>query len=517
MTSRLPEKRPITPGSDLAVAAEAPHRIDLLRERVEAFNEAIERAQYLALSGLSESPGLTAVYDRFRSLFAPAAFDAVEMPVGDPLEERRRAYLREFLATGIEGYESRSLQDAFLTIEASAVVQVDGEVVPYRDLPVRIRREHDRLSRAALESARLSLVAEQLNPILLEMLGTAHGVARQLVDATYDRYCEDLADVDFDRLEEQTTALLDETRGVYEDLLRYYVRRVLPGVNPDEIKTHDLARILYGEEFHVFFPPHDMVERIARAISSMGLDLTAGGRIEIDLEERPTKSPRAFCSVIRVPDEVKLVLKPYGGHDDYATFLHELGHALHFANVDPEQPVEFRLLGDNGVTEGYAITFDHLTQLPEFLRRVLDVTSAEDFLRFVAFRELMFLRRYCAKFAYERSLHRHGPSPDRAAEYAERLTEATGARTPTALYLDDVDSHFYCIRYLRAWMLTGALHQTLRDRFDVDWFRNPRAGSFFEELWSIGQAEPVEELARERLGIEALDFGPLLEMVYERL
>jgi hypothetical protein len=148
---------------------------------------------------------------------------------------------------------------------------------------------------------------------------------------------------------------------------------------------------------------------------------------------------------------------------------------------------------------------------------VLEVSPAEDFLRFVAFRELMYLRRYCAKFAYERSLHRHGPSPDRAAEYAERLTEATGAWTAAAQYLDDVDSHFYCIRYLRAWMLTGTLHQGLRERFDDDWFRNPRTGPFLAELWSIGQAEPAEELARERLGVEGLSFGPLLEMVYARL
>jgi hypothetical protein len=464
---------------------------------------------------LSDSPGLSAVYDRYRSLFTPAAFEAAE--VDSSPKARRRAYLREFLAIGIEGYETRSLQDAFLTTEASAVVKVEGETVPYRALPVRIRRERDRSSRAALESARLGFVTEQLNPILVEMVATTHDVARRLAETTYDRYCEDLAAVDFDRLETQTSALLDATRDVYEDLLRYYVRRMLPGVKPDELKTHDLVRILHGEEFHAHFPPDTMVPRITAMIASMGLDLTAGGRIELDLEERPTKSPRAFCSAIRVPDEIKLVLKPYGGHDDYATFLHELGHALHFANVDSEQPIEFRLLGDNAVTEGYAISFDHLTQVPEFLRRVLDVSTADDFLRFVAFRDLMLLRRYCAKFAYERSLHRHGPSPERAAEYAQRLTEATGAQTAAALYLDDVDSHFYCIRYLRAWMLAGTLHHALRARFDVDWFHNPRTGRFLQDLWSVGQAEPAEELASERLGVENLTFDPLLEMVHERL
>jgi hypothetical protein len=487
--------------------------MDTLRERVESFVEAIERAHYQALAGLADSPGLSAIYDRYRSIFTAGSFEGVEPPRDGAPDDRRRAYLREFLASGIEGYRNRERQDAFLTAEAAAAAQVDGESIPYRELPVRMRREPDRRARAAIEAARLGIVTERLNPILQDALLASHGVAEELLGVTYDRYCETLSRVDFDALEARTSALLETTRDVHEDLLRYYVRRTLPGVKRDELKTHDLARMLYGDEFRRRFPAADMVERIAGMTSAMGLDLTAGGRIELDLEDRPTKSPRAFCSAIRVPDEVKLVLRPYGGYDDYATFLHELGHALHFAHVDPGQPMEFRLLGDNGVTEGFAIGFDHIVQLPQFLRLVMGVERPEDFLRFVAFRELVMLRRYCAKFAYERSLHRLGPSPGRAAEYAERLTEATGAQTATALYLDDVDPHFYCIRYLRAWMLAGTLHQVLRDRFDIDWFRNPAAGPFLEELWAIGQAEPAEVLARERLGVEELTFEPLLEMV----
>lgn len=497
--------------------APATPRPDLVRDDTERFLEAIERAQYLALAGRAEVPGLSAIYERHRVLFTPEAFASIEPPRDGQPEDRRRAYLREFLATGTEGYENRSRQDAYLAAEARAVVEVEGQQVAYRELPVRIRREPDHRQRAVLEAARLGVVAERLNPILHQAIEASHAVARELLDRPYDLYCEELSRIDFDALEERTSRLLDETRDAYEDLLRTFVRRGLPGVKRDELKTHDLVRILYGEEFRAQFPAADMVERIAGMVEAMGLDLTATGRIELDLEERPTKSPRAFCSAIRVPDEVKLVIRPYGGYDDYATFLHELGHALHYAHIDPAQPMEFRLLGDNGVTEGFAITFDHVLHIPAFLQRIVGIARPEDFLRFLAFRELAVLRRYCAKFAYERSLHRHGAGPDRAAEYAERLTEATGARAAAALYLDDVDPHFYCIRYLRAWMLTGALHRVLRDRFDVDWFRNPETGAFLEELWTIGQAEPAEELARDRLGVEELSFEPLLDMIRERV
>lgn len=403
-----------------------------------------------------------------------------------------------------------------LALEGAATATVDGAEIEYRRLPLEIRREPDRGRRARLEEARLTIVSERLTPLLRETMERSHAVAGELLGTTYDGYCEALSGVDFDRLAGVTERLLEDTEDVHEELLRWYARRGLPGVRREELRSHDLAHLLYGSEYLAAFEGDRMVPRIDGMIEAMGLDPRAGGRIEYDLEERPTKAPRAFCSPIRVPDEVKLVLRPYGGYDDYSTFLHELGHALHFANVDPDLPLEFRRLGDNGVTEGHAITLDHLMLLPAFHRRVVGIADPADFLRFAAFRELVMLRRYSAKFAYERSLHRAEPEPGLAAEYAERLSRATGVRVPEELYLDDVDPHFYCIRYLRAWMMSGALHAALRDRYDEDWFLNPRSGAFLLDLWSTGQSEPVETLV-ERIGVEELTFVPLLGMIQELL
>jgi hypothetical protein len=488
-----------------------------MRAEIDTFLESLERAEWLALSGRAESAGVEAIYDRHQGLFEAEAFHAVDPPDGDSPDDLRRAHLREFLAEGIEGHRTRDLRDAYLAAEAGAVVEVDGEEIPYRWMPVRIRREADRPARVALDKARVAAIETKLNPINLDMTLRRHEVAAELLDTDYDDYCERLSGIDFDALEATTEALLEESESRYEDLLAHFGRRGLPGVALSEIWTHDLARLFHGEEFAPLFPADAMERSIAGMVSGMGLDLTAEGRIEIDVEERAAKTPRAFCAPIRVPDEVKLVLQPYGGHDDWSTFLHELGHALHFAHIDPGQPLEFRRMGDNGVTEGWAMTFDHLMMVPAFLRRVAGISDPEAYLRLAAFRELAALRRYAAKFAYERSLHREGPSPARAAEYVERLSAATRARAPEQLWLEDVDPHYYCIRYLRAWMFAGAVHAELRERFDEDWFLNPRSGAFLRELWSLGQEGRVEDLAREHLGIPQLDFEPLMEMIDARI
>jgi len=208
-------------------------------------------------------------------------------------------------------------------------------------------------------------------------------------------------------------------------------------------------------------------------------------------------------------EEVYLVLRPRGGHADYHTFWHEHGHAHHFASMDPELSFEARWLGDNSVTEGFAMLFDHMTLDPRWLMRYpgLESGEARDLVFELGVNELFMLRRYAAKLAYEIRLHR-GDLDRMGPEYAERLTEATLFRYPEGEYLLDVDPGFYSARYLRAWQLQALLASQLTERFDEDWFRNPRAGGYIQHLMSRGQADNGDQLAK-RVGGGPLSFEPL--------
>ncbi len=256
-----------------------------------------------------------------------------------------------------------------------------------------------------------------------------------------------------------------------------------------------------------------MEASIRRQTLEMGVDPDAGGRIRYDTGERDGKRARAFCAPVRVPAEVYLVLRPHGGQTDYRTLLHELGHALHFANVAPDAPFEYRWLGDNSITEGYAMLFDHHMQDARWLMRYTSLTKSDagTVLRAVGLEELHFLRRYCAKLLYELALYSGDVSweslPDR---YVDTLTGATLFRYDTADAFIDVDPRFYAARYLRAWQLQALLRETLTERFDEDWFRNPRAGPWIvSQLFCEGQRELAQELAA-RVSSRPLSFAPLV-------
>src|SRR4029077_2205335 len=99
------------------------------------------------------------------------------------------------------------------------------------------------------------------------------------------------------------------------------------------------------------FSEERLLPSFGETMDGLGLGLEQQPNIILDTEERPTKTPRAYCAPVRIPGEVYLVVPKVGGREDFAALFHEGGHAQHFAHMDPSLPVEFRHLGDNSVTE----------------------------------------------------------------------------------------------------------------------------------------------------------------------
>jgi hypothetical protein len=213
---------------------------------------------------------------------------------------------------------------------------------------------------------------------------------------------------------------------------------------------------------------------------------------------------------VSVPDEVYLVIARHGGRDDYAALFHEAGHTEHYANVEAALPFEFRHLGDNSVTEGFAFLFEHLTEDPVWLRAVLSAADADQVAAYTGFTrasKFVFLRRYAAKLSYELELHGEGRSLDEMPGlYAGLLGDAVGVEWPAATYLADVDAGYYAANYLRAWAFETHLRGVLVERFGPEWFRSPEAGDLLRELWHEGQRLDADELLAQVTG-DRLDFG----------
>ena len=379
-------------------------------------------------------------------------------------------------------------------------MEVDGEPMPYRETSVAQANEPDPDRRAAIDAARNEALDEQLNPLLLELFERGRSLARELGWPSTLVMSEELSGIDLRALGRQTAALIEATEDTYEPLVGPRLEEQL-GFGFDRLRRADLSAFFRAPSLDRCFPGERLVGSLMDTLAGLGIDVESQAGVTLDTEARPKKSPRAFCAPVRVPDEVYLVIARIGGRDDYAALFHEAGHTEHYAHVEASLPVEDRYLGDNSITEGFAFLFEHLTDDPAWLERILGVDDPGEVVRHAEAVKLVFVRRYCAKLAYELELHDADPPlGELPARYSERLGSAVHVDWPRTTWLADVDPFFYVARYLRAWALETHLRRALSERFGPAWFAEPAAGDLLSSLWRPGQRHDADELLAELSG-----------------
>jgi hypothetical protein len=466
-----------------------PAEVDAFRERGDAFNRDMLQEYYDHFAGLKDTLDIERVYEEYE--------DLTRLETAQRLEQGPTELWR-FACEGFLGNLTRSHQARAAEVEATLEATVDGETIPYRMARVVMSNESDRGKRQRIDEERIRLLDEHLNPLYLE----AFGIDRKAVnDLNAPNYYELYRRFGFrlDELAVECRALLDETEKLWEDEGDKLFRSRL-GFGLDEAKPWDVGRLFRAPELDEMYPSDQMVPALEATLSELGIDIHAQPNVHLDLEVRPSKSPRAFCAPIEVPGKVMLVIQPIGGKDDWEALFHEAGHTEHYANTSDSLSFEGRRLGDNAVTEGWAMLMQHLVTDPAWLNRRLDVPRIDELAKDGAVSLLYFVRRYSAKLLYEIELFQVEDPTTMRSRYAEILSDALKMPMHPESYLDDVDGSFYVIGYLRSWAFEAQLRDFLRSEFGNEWFARREAGDLLRELWSVGQEPTAEELLKDVTG-----------------
>ena len=489
--------------------------IERIRSDLEEFTSEVDREYYLNGAGLKDNVETSPIYEKFKHLFNRDLIDEVqrqaEIVVGE--DERRLRYLRAFLVSDYMENRVRELSDKFLTMESQATIDLGGKSFSFRQSAVVMANELDRGKRSVIFIER-NRVIEGLNPVLEERLRVLHREARELGYHSYAGLYEEIKGIDLEKLEAILKPFLEKTRSLYVRRMDEFVQGKVH-VPLAEAEKHDVTFAFRAGEFDDYFRKENTVKTLIQTLAGMGIDLHSQRNIHLDVEERPKKTPRAFVSPVRVPGDIKLVIMPRGGHDDYATLFHEAGHAQHLGSTRADLPVEYRYLGDKSLTEGYAFLMEYIVTNVSWLRKYTEMRDPSEFLRFVLLYKLYFLRRYAAKLSYELVLHRRGLEGG-SEKYKEVLESALVFDHPRSHYLIDVDDGFYCANYLRAWIFESQVRRVLVEEFGEDWFDKRGAGVLLQKWWSLGQKYRVEEMLGD-LGYKGLDMAPLVEEITSNL
>jgi len=486
-------------------------QIEALSAEAERFSSELDEEAYLHFSGQKETYDLAPIYERHAGLTKLDTALALGASVAGI---RRRRELWKFACEGYLGNFVTAESERIAQLEATLSATLDDEEIPFRMLRPRLMNEDDRGTREQLSALRTDLTEEHLNSLYLHSAEVAHAETERLGAPNYaDLYRE--FGLPLDDLAAQCRAFLSETESLWEQAGDKFFRSRL-GLGLGEVQRWDVGRAFRGVGWDASFPAAAMMPSLEATLGELGVDLHAQPNVEIDVEDRPNKDPRAFCAPIEVPGRVVLVIKPQGGPDDWRALFHEAGHTEHFAHTSASLSAEERRLGDNAVTEGWAMLLEHLTFDPVWLDKRLDFAQPHQFAAEGATQLLWMVRRYCAKLLYELEFHAAEDVTAMRARYVELLGDATKVEPAAADYLGDMDSGFYASEYLRAWAFEAQLRAYLREKFGNAWFSKRDAGSLLRELWAEGQKPTADELLRDVTG-ETLELAAVGDRVREAL
>jgi hypothetical protein len=470
------------------------------------------RAVRVGEKEISEQAAIVARYaDLFSRDQLRALRDEEERAEGEQREWLYR--LRKTCESGLVAAELAERDDELENAILAARVEFRGEHMPLRTAQARLAVIDSYADRDELGGIYREKSAE-FNEQRLDLMRSYEELEADLSEEP-DPIArnEEEKQISLSELEAVLRAASEEIETRFVALREKWFERVL---GPDRADIPDAAHFSYVRRLSSLaatYTKERATDVCLATVAALGFDMKAMPNIRLDLDDRPQKAPRACVIASDPPQIVHLITRAMGGLHDYQAFLHEAGHALHYAHVGADLPYTFRRISrDHALTEIYSYICEAITREPGWHAEHfgLSADEARENAEATVFLEAMLFRRYTAKLQFELAFwsdfRRAGLESE---EYAERLTGATGMRYHPDGHLADMDPGFYSADYLRAWIRHAQLRSYLVAEVGEDWWRDRGTGEILRKLFAEGTRPSSEEIAA-RLGFRPFDTSALV-------
>jgi hypothetical protein len=465
--------------------------------------------------GEKETSEQAAIVARYSDLFSRDQLRALRDEEGAADGEQREWLyrLRKTCESGLVAAELAEKDDELENAMLAARVTFKGENMPLRSAQAQLAVLPEYKDRDELGELHRAKSAE-FNEARLELLR-----AYEELEADLSEEPDPVARNDEEKqislreLESVLRAASDEIEAAFLSLRETWFERLLgPEREPQPSSAH-MAYVRRLSPLDATYTKDRATDVCLATLTALGFDLAADRNIRLDLDDRPQKSPRACVIASDPPTVVHLITRAQGGLHDYQAFLHEAGHALHYAGVDPQLPYTFRRISrDHALTEIYSYICEAISREPGWHSEHFGLSDEEARTNAQAttFLEALLFRRYTAKLQFELDFWSNFDDAGTTSEdYEQKLTSATGVRYPSDGHLADMDAGFYSADYLRAWIRHAQLRAYLVETVGEDWWRSPETGKKLRALFAEGTKPSSEEIAA-RLGYEPYDTAPLV-------
>ncbi len=447
------------------------------------------------------------IYEGFSHILNPPAIREIRSVTG-PTKERRRTFhhlLGHYLQYRLFPYENE-----LFTWMRGAAAHVDGEKIYFKDVLSWCQKRSDVEKRHILEKETKSL-CKFMKPFalsfweyLLKLLDEKFGYSN------YAAYCKDKKEVEYQAHIPRLQALLEQTETLYLESMESWAQRSL-GVPLSELNRFDAVYLLGLGEFDHLFPGEIPLVDQLNFFNHWDIQVKDIQGLHLHIDHSPKKGAQAMSFVLRIPEEIHLVMNPQGGWIDLETLFHEMGHGLSNAFTSRDLSLtEKDFFTSNTLSETYAFLLQNMCFSPCFLERQLGLSSKaiEEITYYKALKDLSVFRRYASKFLAEYHMFKENDLASGDA-YARLLRKHTGFSYRPETQLFDLVPEFYALDYVLSWMAEATMEKMLSQTLGDDWMFKSEVGRILKDWWQCGNRYELDEFFAVK-GIGAIDTGDIV-------
>ncbi len=448
--------------------------VEQVREAVDALSRALAEERFRHVAGLSPAPALEAIFDAHG---VAAHRDGVAM-----LREKGERDLAARVAGLAAERAAARAEESWRAADGAARGNGPDGPVGLSDAALGILHERDRerrreLGRAVAEGALASSAPR-------EAAAEARAAARAALGLT--PAWEDVVQAD---------GFLAASEGAYREVLAWFARQDGLELPPrGDLDRTEILHLLAFRDHDGLFRPSPLSPMVLEGFDGLGIDVR---RVRLDGAARAAKWPGAHAFDGRVS------LRRQGGLADWLDLTDAAGRAAAAATSrpstrDPALPATVGALGSWLLLE------------PRFLEAATgqDRRRSRDVIRRLALRLLFQLRARAAALRVAVEVERGTGGQAWHEAHREALSRACMAGWPGGFAARDGDAETHRAALAgAAWAV--AIRDDLRERFDEDYWRNPRTGEALAGRLAAGSPGPHSERPPLARAAEAL--GSLLE------
>lgn len=323
-----------------------------------------------------------------------------EKLLADPEQYRKYQLINEAVRLALIEYQPdiARIRDSLTTIDINHKALFEGDLFSRSDLYNIYRTDNNPTRREAAYRAYNS-IGNKLKDGLSDLFKLRTQFAKSKGFNNYMSYVFDIRKENLNSYTKLLDSLDRASLSAYQGL----INNIKSKLNKTDLEIWDLG-FAYKDVSNAidrYFPVDDQMDIVKASLENIGFDIDKLP-IYFDLESREGKSQFAYQFNIKIPTDLRVLGNLTPGLQSTRTLTHEIGHALHSANIMQDNAT-YRNMIDGIWAESMGQIMASLTYDKDWLMKYGNVPSnlADNYLRAKKEQDLIYLRQQILWLKFE--------------------------------------------------------------------------------------------------------------------